>query len=388
MKERKKVLIFGLIGDFGGIAVEVRLIAQLLSEVHKVALLSSNKITENSSAVIKHKNFIWNYIGRKIYSENILIKISSRLTKHINKRSEEADSFIGNKLSHKFYDFEKLHLNIIENAVIDNDLIIFFGHFESKWLKEMMEFSHLNNKPFIFRTTGTIRDIPANLASCFKDHYKILVHSKLNLKILKKNAIDNGFVVDQTSYLEQRLLEIDTKLINRRPVYGYLGRFGKEKGILEFLAIMKSLKKPVVLAGDGLLLKEVKNFTDDSKNIVYMGKLAVDEIATFFKKIDVLVIPSFEESGPLVGIEAMAAGKLIISTRVGATVDRLEGNDNQFWFDIKNPESLVNTIVQVETLPLESLQKIKLQLREKYLLKYSNSSLSAQYNEVFKEYLS
>lgn len=380
----KKILIFGLIGNFGGIAVEVGFIADLLSKNYNVELLSSNKIDYYSPAVINHKNVTWNYIARKLYTDNFIIRTSSKLAKLINNRNQEAVNFIGNKISHKFYDLEKLHLDEIKKSIKNNDLVIFFGYFESKWLKEVVDYSYNNNTPFIFRTTGIIRTIPFHLANRFKENYLILVHSNYNLKKLIANNINNGFIVDQTSTSENKLLEISSDLNRGELTYGYLGRFGKEKGILEFLTVMKNLKKSLVFAGDGPLLQEVERLTHQESNFIYLGKLNTSEIFNFFEKIDVLVIPSFEESGPLVGIEAMAAAKLIISTRTGASMDRLDGTDNQFWFDIKEPNSLVETIQRVEDLPLEMLKKIKLQLRKKYTLNYSNTSLNAQYNRILE----
>ena len=103
MRKQVKILIVGPISDFGGREIEVYFIASTLAELYSVQLLSSTKMSNNSSAIIRRKNFTWNSIERKLYSKNILIKFLSWLTKFVNKRDEAAINFMGNKISHRLY---------------------------------------------------------------------------------------------------------------------------------------------------------------------------------------------------------------------------------------------------------------------------------------------
>lgn len=382
---KRKVLLFGLIGDFGGIAVEAHLLAKVLTKSYNVHLVSTNQITSKSFAIIDHQNFTWNTIAKRIYDQYLCIRISSTLAKYINGRFEKSETFIGNKVTHRLYNFNSLYLKSLQEVVVECDIVIFLGSFDSKWLKEIVEFSYQNQKPLIFRTTGTIRNIPSDIVSAFRDNSCVLVHSKSNLNALRNNGNYESFLIDQTSLMEKDLLDIDLELKNNTITYGYLGRFGKEKGILELLDIFESSTTSIVIAGDGPYLNEVLYFCNMNKKSTYMGKLTTSEIPSFFKKIDVLIIPSFEEAGPLVGIEAMAAGKLIVSTKVGATQERLENTANQFWFNINEPESLHGVLREIESLSKETIYNIKKEVRDKYLLKYSNETIFTQYSKVVSE---
>lgn len=388
MRKQVKILIVGPISDFGGREIEVYFIASTLAELYSVQLLSSTKMSNNSSAIIRRKNFTWNSIERKLYSKNILIKFLSWLTKFVNKRDEAAINFMGNKISHRLYNFRHLYLQTIQKAILKNDLVIFCGEFKSGWFKEIVEYSSLNSIPLIFRTTGTILSTSPNLSNFFNGQNCVLIHSSSNMQALNKNDDFNSIIIDQTSVIEHKLLAINLNCVSNKLTFGFLGRFGEEKGILELLSVMGNLENTLIIAGDGPLLNKVNNHCDKNQNLNYIGKLSKEEVADFFEKIDVLIISSYEEAGPLVGIESMAAGKLVISTKVGATEDRLANTDNQFWFDINDPKSLVNTIHHLESLPNEELIRIKNQVRERYIANYSNAEIASQYIRVVKELLS
>ena len=384
---KKKILLIGPISDFGGREIEVHFIASILAEHYNVQLLSSTKMSNNSSAIIRHRNFTWDSIERKIYRKNIFIKFLSWLTKFLNKRDESAINFVGNKISHRIYDFRLLYLRTIQEIILKNDLVIFCGEFKSGWLKEIVEYSSLNGIPLIFRTTGTILSTSPDLGNFFNGRNCVLIHSSSNMQALNKNDNFNSIIIDQTSVIEHKLLAINLKCVSNKLTFGFLGRFGGQKGILELLSVMGTLENTLIIAGDGPLLNEVTSHCDKNQNLNYIGKLSKEEVAIFFEKIDVLIISSYEEAGPLVGIEAMAAGKLVISTRVGATEDRLANTDNQFWFNINQPKSLERVIYKLELLSGDKRYKIKKQMREKYLSHYSNSVISSQYLNIVQKHL-
>ncbi|NJM80310.1 MAG: glycosyltransferase family 4 protein [Flavobacterium sp.] len=177
-------------------------------------------------------------------------------------------------------------------------------------------------------------------------------------------------------------MEIPIKKPSEVLVYGYLGRFSKEKGILELLDFFSSINSKLFLAGNGPLENEVADLIKSKPTIVNLGVFQTSEMATFFNQIDVLIIPSFEEAGPLVAIEAMAAGKIILATKVGALEERLAETQNQFWFDINNKKSFEESISKIETLDTETFYQIQKQLRKRYLENYSNEKIKNDYKKL------
>ena len=212
----------------------------------------------------------------------------------------------------------------------------------------------------------------------------ILVHSNSNYQKLVGISQKNLKIIDQTTLLEADLINIKINETPKGLTYGYLGRFSKEKGIIELLKTFEKLDKKLIVAGIGPLENEVIKLTENNVHIDCLGELSGEQIIDFFNSIDVLIIPSFQEAGPLVGIEAMAAGKVIVSTKVGAMMDRLDKTDNQFWFNIEVEASLVQTISEIENLKTETLADIRHELRTVYKNKYSKKMISKNYLDVVR----
>ncbi|TGV04423.1 glycosyltransferase family 4 protein [Flavivirga rizhaonensis] len=382
MDLKKKILIVGPISDFGGREIEVKNIIDALINYFKVSLLSTIPMTKKSAAILDEKHHHWSSVEKKIFNSNLFIKITSIACKFIYRRKAPAYRFIGNKLNYKFFSFNQKYFDVLKKETDKHDIVIFSGELTTKWLIEIITFCKDLNKPLIIRTTGTITNIPELTSSLLKYVETILVHSNSNYQKILKVVQDNIVIIDQTTLFEKELVRIETKKTTDHLTYGYLGRFSKEKGIVEVLKVFKNLNKKLIIAGNGPLLDEVKEATENNTSIEYIGELSGQEIVAFFKLIDILIIPSLEESGPLVGIEAMVAGKIILSTRVGAMMDRLEKTDNQFWFDIKNENSLVTEIKRIESIDTESLENIRHKTRKVYNLRYSRDIIAEKYLEV------
>ncbi len=113
----------------------------------------------------------------------------------------------------------------------------------------------------------------------------------------------------------------------------FVGRLEKNKGIsllLEALSKLKvkSEKLKVLIVGTGPLLASLKLKVKSEKlenNIIFWG-YAKDsqEVAELLNKSKVLVMPSYNEGGPRVVVEALACGVPILATPVGIVPDLLK----------------------------------------------------------------
>ena len=161
-----------------------------------------------------------------------------------------------------------------------------------------------------------------------------------------------------------------------------------EKGILELIRFFKDLDNgKLFIAGDGPLKGEMLSLINQSKNIEYLDQIEPGDLNIFFKKISTLIIPSIEESGPLVGIEAMAAAKLILSTKVGAMAERLKNSGNDFWFDIEDQSSFFDSLAIINNLNDQEFQKIANTNREVYLAEYQFTVIKRKYTDCLNKYL-
>ncbi len=165
------------------------------------------------------------------------------------------------------------------------------------------------------------------------------------------------------------------------PVIGMATRFASEKGVEVLLnalpKVMDSYPEAAVLyAGQyqdvmgeqdyfERLLPRIQDYQDQG-HWVFLGVLNPDEMALFYKNIDVLVVPSLNstETFGLVQIEAMIQGTPSIASNLpGVRVPpRLTGMGKVI--PIGDDQSLADAIIQIITNPKEyqgSPQKVKQQ---------------------------
>lgn len=379
---KKRILIIGPIVDFGGREVMTNLLVSMLSDVFEVKVLSTVSMSKSSVAIKGMSQKHWDTIGRAIFNRNLFIKLTAQFTKLFYKKQEPAYFFIKNKFTKPFFDFEKRKIKVIHRFVNHSDLIIYSDEIHGKWLKRLLQIINTENKSLLLRLTGQIKTIPSFLIDS-KGSINLLAHSKQNADATKSVLNATVWNIEQTSAIEKDLLKLEISE-NKPLVYAFLGRFSPEKGIVELLSTFTKNQNKILIAGSGPLLEEVLVASNKNKTITYQGELKPNQIAPFFDEIDVLIIPSFEEGGPIVGIETMAAGKLIISTKVGAMPERLEGTGSDFWFSHKDDNSLQTSINSLEKLTQQERLKIRQKVRQKYVLHNSFNFIKAQYLELIK----
>lgn len=381
---KKNITIIGLIDNIGGREIEARSIINALSKYYNVRVVSLFFMTKDSEA-IKGLQCNWTNIYKELNNANILLKLISLLLKTVRRRKQPSYFLVDNKLSRKFFNLPKLKNKLLKNEIKNTDAILYCGTLHLHALNEMIRCCNQLNKPIVLRTTGKIKSINNTFKTIIPIVDVTLVHSMQNSTLLKEYHPKNITVIDQTSLQEDNLLALPIEKKDHL-TYGYLGRFSKEKGIIELLKVFNTLEKKLIIAGSGPLRNEMNPLL--SKNITLLNTISPERISDYFKKIDVLIIPSYEEAGPLVGIEALAAGKIILSTKVGAMEDRLENTENSFWFNINEEHTLINLIKLLSLMSPDQIKEIRNKNRMHYIKNYSVSKISKNYVEVFNKLLS
>lgn len=379
---RNKVLVIGSIADFGGREVEVGNIMEALSGKYDLVMFSTVPITKKSMAFSK-QNYLWSSLHKELYNSSFLLKVLSLLNKKWNRSNLPAYLLVSNKISIRFLNFDKKNKQILKKQVASVDVVLFCGVFTNGYFKELISYCSDFKKPFLMRTTGTISEIPEDIKESLSGINTILVHSHSNEVVLKNRFFNNIKLIDQTTLVEKDLMDLEINKSSQL-VFGYIGRFSQEKGIVELLEFFNKLEEKMIIAGTGPLLMNVKLICDNAVNLDYIGEFLPNKVVNFFKKIDVLIIPSYEEAGPLVGIEAMAAGKIIFSTKVGAMEERLKNTKNDFWFDIQKEDSFLELIEKLKQKSCEEIKEIRKVNRLKYLEMYSKDTIKNQYLAVIE----
>ncbi|WP_333875324.1 glycosyltransferase family 4 protein [Flavobacterium sp.] len=380
---KKKLLLFGPIGDFGGRDVEVNIIAQSLSNHYEISIVSTKYFTRKSYALRNLPSVSATSFQQELYKSSCFIRFWAYVMYLKNNKKQQPYAYVQNAVSKRFFNFEKKKEAIVTRCITESDVVIACVQPSSAYLKTALEISARQKKPFWIRTTGTIRTLQPEMFDFLKKATGFIHHSQANALNLNRQLPLPYVIIDQCAQEEQKLLALP--IPEKKMVFGYLGRLSPEKGILELIRFFQNYPEGQLrISGNGPLQQEVLDTIKDYDNIRYLGQSHPDELQLFFAPISVLIIPSHEESGPLVGLEAMASGRLIISTEVGAMKERLAGTKNDFWFQINHPHSFFDSLAAVNALPNEAFHEIAQNNRQRYLAEYQFSAIQQKYRNCLE----
>jgi glycosyltransferase involved in cell wall biosynthesis len=143
-----------------------------------------------------------------------------------------------------------------------------------------------------------------------------------------------------------------------------VGRFVRWKGFDDLItgvararAEMPRLK--LVLVGDGDLRGELESKVADLslKDLVSFAGMAVrDDVNAYLSAADIVAVPSVHAGGfvdgqPTVALEAMAAAKPLVVTRVGGLPDLVQAGTNGLVVEERDPDALAHAIVSLARDP-------------------------------------
>lgn len=170
-----------------------------------------------------------------------------------------------------------------------------------------------------------------------------------------------------------------------RPLGGYVafaGRVSAEKGVdvlLAAAALMPHLSFKI--AGDGPVLSAM--VAQAPANVQFVGRLAYDELLTFYKAARLLVVPSvwFEPFG-MVAADAMALGLPVVASRIGGLPDVVDEGVTGLLFEPGNAADLAQQIGRIWEDPALGVQLGK-SGRAKAVQRYSQQ---AYYRNLLSAY--
>jgi glycosyltransferase involved in cell wall biosynthesis len=147
----------------------------------------------------------------------------------------------------------------------------------------------------------------------------------------------------------------DSKGISNKngPVIGIVCRLEPQKGINYLLLAMRIIlaKFPTAkleIVGDGSLFQELKQYSKNlgiSNSVKFFGKFA--DVISFYKRMDVFVLPSLYEGFGIVLLEAMAAGVPVVATNVDGINEVVVDGVSGILVQPKSPEAIANAILKI-----------------------------------------
>lgn len=174
----------------------------------------------------------------------------------------------------------------------------------------------------------------------------------------------------------------------------FLGRLGKRKGVYDLLESVDELVNRqghrdlyFYLAGDGDLeeVQELVKRKGLENNVELLGWIGEKEKLESLKHADTMILPSYNEGLPMSILESMAAGKVIISSRVGGIPDLVTEGENGYLIDPGDIGSMSKHILYVKQHPEEMIriaENNKLKIEQEYNLARLNERLFSFYKQA------
>lgn len=170
----------------------------------------------------------------------------------------------------------------------------------------------------------------------------------------------------------------------------FLGRLGERKGAYDLVNAVELAAKynssiKIFMAGDGEVEK-VKELVERKKlenNVSIVGWVDFNKKIELLKKSATLILPSYNEGLPMAILEAMASGKVIISTTVGAIPEVIQ-EKNGILVKPGDVEALADAIVKCsinsKMISLISKNNIK-KIDDEYSMKIMHEKLVKYYKD-------
>lgn len=166
--------------------------------------------------------------------------------------------------------------------------------------------------------------------SFLSDRFILVSEKSRELRLKREKYPKNKTVVFLNSVETEKFKEI-------RPLKGNIINLGVASRLIKLKRIDKIInfiswclkndqKIMLHIAGNGVEEENLKKLVEEKgieKDVIFYGM--IQDMTEFYSKIDVLSIASETEDLPLTVIEALAAGKTVISTPVGNISKTLEG---------------------------------------------------------------
>jgi glycosyltransferase involved in cell wall biosynthesis len=125
---------------------------------------------------------------------------------------------------------------------------------------------------------------------------------------------------------------------------------------------------------------------DLASQVTFYGWQTQEQILTIYEKGRIFILPSQQETMPVAIAEAMAQGKVVIASNVGAISEMFTDKSSGFLFERNDLEQLIDTLKQVYN-NREMIEKISSNAIQEAREKFHPDSIASQTFEFYKKVL-
>src|SRR5438552_1584368 len=173
---------------------------------------------------------------------------------------------------------------------------------------------------------------------------------------------------------------------------GWIGRMTPVKRTDDVLVAFKQLRDGGVdaclcMVGDGPDRAELERRAHELgvvKDTLFLGYQ--EEVAPFYAAFDALVLPSSNEGTPVSAIEALAAGRPVVATRVGGVPDVVRDGEDGFLVEPGATDDLADRLARLARDP-ELRERMGGGGRERVLSRYAVERLVDDVDRLYRQLL-
>jgi len=133
------------------------------------------------------------------------------------------------------------------------------------------------------------------------------------------------------------------------------GRLVRKRGIKTLIEAMPKIVKEfpeakLVIAGEGPERQRLQRLVEKlgvSSHVKFLGLVPHEQIPNIIKSSKVIVVPSLIEGHSASIIEAMAAAKPVIATKVGGITEIIKNGETGILVDPENPDQIAEAVIKV-----------------------------------------
>jgi len=236
-------------------------------------------------------------------------------------------------------------------TIVRDSITLFFLKFLNKKVKVVLK-THGTIKAVVF-SENFFRNYLFRKADLFLVLSKEELNNFLEAGIDKEKVNVTCNVVNPLKYTPDPEFKEKNKIEKDKLVLLFVGRFIKEKGIIDLIHACKLLKNKgvkfeLLCLGNGALFENARTLTkslDLQDDIKFFGHLPESETNSYYSNCDILILPTYHEEGfPMAVFNAVACGKPVITTKIRAAADHLKSFENCLWVEPEKPEDIFQKI--------------------------------------------
>ncbi|HEX4602887.1 MAG TPA: glycosyltransferase family 4 protein [Candidatus Angelobacter sp.] len=175
-------------------------------------------------------------------------------------------------------------------------------------------------------------------------------------------------------------------------VVGMVARLDLQKGFEYLLRAMRELCNifyglKVVIVGEGPDRKAIENMVKEyglQSSVVLAGQQS--DMPAVYAAMDIFVLPSLNEGLPMTLLEAMAASRPVVATRVGAVPNVIKDGENGLLVDPKDTEGLRNALASLLS-DANLCRRISARAHNWVSANYTSEAMALKYRQLYEEVL-